>query len=456
MHKSASILLSFILLLLSASGLGAQGGLRTEDYIALYKEVAISEMYRTGIPASITLAQGILESGSGNSRLAVEANNHFGIKCHEWNGDFIREDDDAANECFRKYEDAMQSYIDHSEFLMSRPRYAFLFEYSRTDYKHWAHGLKKAGYATNPKYAHILIDLIDRYDLHRFDTAADPQLVYQPGPLPDDPVASGKEKPRTEYPKGIFENNRVKYVILQPGASLASIAAAYEIRPGRLMRYNDLSDGREPVTGSFIYLQPKRKSGNRKKYRVKEEDDMYSISQKFAVRLGKLYERNKMQEGEEPLAGETIYLRGKRKSPPRLRSKEIQPGDPGQEAGSDLPLTQETPRIEADTAVDTITPQRRANLQDPYEDLKEEKGKYLYPAEEEPANEADVPVAGNKEADRPPVDKETWLYHTVEAGQTLYAISRMYEVKVEQIKKWNNLKDNTIKAGETLIVGMSE
>ena len=456
MHKSFSSLLSFILLLHFASGLRAQGGLRVEDYIALYKDVAISEMYRTGIPASITLAQGILESGSGNSRLAVEANNHFGIKCHEWNGDFIREDDDAANECFRKYEDAMQSYIDHSEFLMSRPRYAFLFEYSRTDYKHWARGLKKAGYATNPKYAQILIDLIDRYDLHRFDTAVDPQLVYQPGPLPGDPVVSGKKKPRTEYSKGIFENNRVKYVILPPGASLASIAAAYDIRPGRLMRYNDLSDGREPVPGSFIYLQPKRKSGNRKKYRVKEEDDMYSISQKFAVRLDKLYERNKMQAGEEPLAGETIYLRGKRKSPPRLRSKKMQSGEPVRNDENEPPLTQETPRLAADTAVDTITPQRRANLQDPYEDLKEEAGKYLYPAGKEPVNESGVPLAGNKEADSPAVDKETWLYHTVEPGQTLYAISKMYEVKVEELKKWNNLKDNSIKAGETLIVGMSE
>ncbi len=456
MRKSVSFPLSFFLLLLSASGLKAQGSLRTEDYIALYKDVAVSEMYRTGIPASITLAQGILESGSGNSRLAVEANNHFGIKCHEWNGDFIREDDDAANECFRKYEDAMQSYIDHSEFLMSRSRYAFLFDYSRSDYKRWAHGLRKAGYATNPRYAHILIDLIDRYDLHRFDTAADPQLVYHPGPLPDDPVAAKNESPRTEYPKGIFENNRVKYVILQPGASLASVAAAYDIRPGRLMRYNDLGDGRKPAPGSFIYLQPKRKSGRQKKYRVKEGDDMYSISQNFAVRLEKLYERNKMQAGEEPVAGETIYLRGKRKSPPRLRNEEPEPlvGKPA--AGNDLPLIKENPRPAAGTGVDTITPLRRANQQDPYQDLKEEKGKYLYPGDAEPAMKADAPGSGRNEMEGPAVEKETWLYHTVEPGQTLYAISRMYEVKVEQIKNWNDLKDNTIKAGETLIVGMSE
>jgi len=269
-------------------------------------------------------------------------------------------------------------------------------------------------------------------------------------------VAAKNERPRTEYPKGIFENNRVKYVILQPGASLASVAAAYDIRPGRLMRYNDLGDGRKPAPGSFIYLQPKRKSGRQKKYRVKEGDDMYSISQNFAVRLEKLYERNKMQAGEEPVAGETIYLRGKRKSPPRLRSEEPEPlvGKPA--AGNDLPLIKEKPRPAAGTGVDTITPLRRANQQDPYQDLKEEKGKYLYPGDAEPAMKADAPGSGRNEMDNPAVEKETWLYHTVEPGQTLYAISRMYEVKVEQIKKWNDLKDNTIKAGETLIVGMSE
>ena len=436
--------------------LKAQGALRTEDYIARYKDVAISEMYRTGIPASITLAQGILESGSGNSRLAVEANNHFGIKCHEWNGDFIREDDDADNECFRKYEDAMQSYIDHSEFLMSRSRYTFLFDYSRSDYKRWAHGLKKAGYATNPKYAHILIDLIDRYDLHRFDTAADPQLAYQPGPLPNDPVAAKNKKPHTEYPKGIFENNRVKYVILQPGATIASVAATYDVRPERLMRYNELGNGRNPAPGAFIYLQPKRKSGNRKKYRVKEGDDMYSISQKFAIRLEKLYERNKMQAGDEPLAGETIYLRGKRKVPPRLQSEEIEPLENKQEAGNNTLLKRDKLPVAVDTTVDTIELQQRANVQDPYEGLKEEKGKYLYPTEDQSANKAGAPDRDRKEAFIPEVEKETWLYHTVEPGQTLYAISKMYEVKVEQIKKWNLLQDNTIKAGQTLIVGMSE
>jgi hypothetical protein len=158
----------FILLLFSSFLVVAQN--KTERYIEKYQSVAIAEMDRYGIPASITLAQGILESGNGESRLATEGKNHFGIKCHEnWNGKTIIEDDDEKGECFRKYSKAADSYRDHSLFLTERGRYSFLFEYQKTDYKAWAKGLKKAGYATNPKYPKLLIDLIEKYDLSRFD-----------------------------------------------------------------------------------------------------------------------------------------------------------------------------------------------------------------------------------------------------------------------------------------------
>jgi len=160
----------FILLLFSSFLVVAQN--KTERYIEKYHSVAIAEMDRYGIPASITLAQGILESGNGESRLATEGKNHFGIKCHEnWNGKTIIEDDDEKGECFRKYSKAADSYRDHSLFLTERGRYSFLFEYQKTDYKAWAKGLKKAGYATNPKYPKLLIDLIEKYDLSRFDNA---------------------------------------------------------------------------------------------------------------------------------------------------------------------------------------------------------------------------------------------------------------------------------------------
>ena len=139
------------------------------EYISYFKTVAINEMHLYGIPASITLAQGILESGSGKGRLARKANNHFGIKCHSWNGDKIYHDDDEAQECFRKYKDPNTSYRDHSEFLANRKRYSGLFKLKITDYKGWAKGLRKAGYATDPKYPKKLISLIERYELHKFD-----------------------------------------------------------------------------------------------------------------------------------------------------------------------------------------------------------------------------------------------------------------------------------------------
>jgi len=143
---------------------------KTEAYIEKYSQIAVDEMNMYNIPASITLAQGILESGNGESRLAVDGKNHFGIKCHSnWNGKTIIEDDDEKGECFRKYNRVSDSYRDHSLFLNERGRYAFLFEYNKTDYKKWAKGLKKAGYATNPKYPTLLINLIEKYDLSRFD-----------------------------------------------------------------------------------------------------------------------------------------------------------------------------------------------------------------------------------------------------------------------------------------------
>tara|TARA_B100001250_G_scaffold85875_1_gene71005 strand:- start:36479 stop:37330 length:852 start_codon:yes stop_codon:yes gene_type:complete len=149
---------------------------RTEVYIAKYSNIAINEMNKYNIPASITLAQGILESGNGQSRLAIQGNNHFGIKCHDnWNGETIIEDDDVKGECFRKYSAVAESYRDHSLFLAERKRYLFLFEYKITNYKKWARGLKKAGYATNPKYSDLIIDLIDKYNLDRFDAPKDSQ-----------------------------------------------------------------------------------------------------------------------------------------------------------------------------------------------------------------------------------------------------------------------------------------
>lgn len=272
----------------------------TEQYILDWHEVAQSEMLEYGIPASITLAQGILESGSGQSKLAKEANNHFGIKCHlDWEGDRVYHDDDEDDECFRKYDKAEDSFRDHSLFLKERSRYATLFDLKAHDYKSWAKGLKKAGYATNPKYAHLLIDLIERYDLHKYDVRAvirtNPKV-----PIPDPNELIVMESA-----------NKVDYIIARKGDTFESLAEYFEKRPEDLLKYNDLRYDAKLEVGQIVYLQPKRSKASREDryYTVKEGDDMYGISQRFAIKLEKLYKRNDIAVGEQPKPGTRLELR---------------------------------------------------------------------------------------------------------------------------------------------------
>ncbi len=273
----------------------------TEDYINTYKGIAISEMNKFGIPASITLAQGILESASGNSYLATEANNHFGIKCHrDWKGGKVYRDDDEANECFRSYKNPKESFKDHSLFLKNRSRYAFLFEEDLADYKAWAKGLKKAGYATNKKYPQLLIGLIEKYELYKYDS---------------DKYDEGEDDfDVTDYIASssiLKSDNGVKYIVATEGDTFESIAKATENRVGKLLEYNELSFEAKLKVGQVIYLQPKRKRSNRKlkTHSVKPGETMYDISQKYAVKLKYLYKRNKLNVGEQPRVGQVIELR---------------------------------------------------------------------------------------------------------------------------------------------------
>lgn len=269
----------------------AQNG-RRKEYIERFKDVAIREMNTYGIPASITLAQGILESGDGSSRLAKEANNHFGIKCHlDWNGKKIYHDDDEKQECFRVYRDPEESYRDHSLFLTERSRYADLFKLKRTDYKGWAHGLKKAGYATNPQYAKQLIKLIEENNLHLFDLAGAGEL-------------------ESDQPLVLLSDNHVKYVVASEGESWESISEKVHLKVSRLLKYNDRQFDQPLQAGELIYLQRKRKKGAVSTYTVKEGEDMHTISQKMAIRLEYLYRRNRMKAGEQPKPGEVLLLRG--------------------------------------------------------------------------------------------------------------------------------------------------
>ncbi len=261
-----------------------------EQYVSRYKSIAIREMYDYGIPASITLAQGILESGLGKSELAVNANNHFGIKCHnEWSGERMYHDDDARHECFRKYDNAEESFIDHSQFLKNRARYSFLFELDRTDYKGWAKGLKEAGYATDPKYSTRLVNLIEEHNLHQYDLM-----------LPD--VVTVKTKVQKD---SLLD---VKHIYAKEGDTYYTLSKLYHIPFGLIYVYNDVSRGdRQPQAGDIVFLQSKRnKCDECHVYIVKNGDSMHSISQKFGVKLLKLYDLNNMPYTAVPVVGQEL------------------------------------------------------------------------------------------------------------------------------------------------------
>jgi len=293
------------------------------EYINKYKDMAISEMKRSGIPASITLAQGILESGFGNSRLAVGANNHFGIKCHGWKGEEVYHDDDKKGECFRKYKDAKESYTDHTDFLMTHKRYAFLFEYKSTDYKSWAKGLSKAGYATSPSYAQSLIDYIERYDLHQYDTGvtvskkhsdesakvALGSRIKQQVSARDDFASFDIEK----YP--IKENNGTSYITAKEGDTYASLTKELDMMPWQLPKYNEAKITDVLSGGQIVYMQPKRRKAEKGKetHTVRQDETMYYISQIYAIKLSRLYTLNRMEEGDQPKAGDVLNLRKKKK-----------------------------------------------------------------------------------------------------------------------------------------------
>ena len=273
------------------------------EYIEKFSDQAVKEMHRAGVPASITLAQGILESSDGNSALAKYANNHFGIKCHAgWTGETFIMDDDAQNECFRKYNSALESYRDHSEFLSTRSRYASLFELKTTDYKAWAHGLKKAGYATNPKYATILIQIIETYELYKYDEV-------EKMPRQEAVTEIEREHKLEVSDRNIRLQNRIKYTVVRQDDSFYKIAKDLNMGLWQLYKYNDLKRGDNLEPGQILYLQPKRGRASEESHIARKGDTMWQISQIYGIRLKKLYRLNAFTPGQEPAAGQLIYLR---------------------------------------------------------------------------------------------------------------------------------------------------
>lgn len=425
-------------ILLTLMPLSLYGQSAHEAYIQQYKEIAIEEMHRTGIPASIKMAQAILESNAGRSYLATQGNNHFGIKCgKQWTGGSVmRKDDDYKNgrlvpSCFRAYRDPEESFVAHSEFLRDprkNHRYGFLFRLEPTDYKAWARGLKKAGYATNPKYPKLLIQLIERYGLHQLDAmeAMDPALLVQ----------------EESYSPTLQRVNDVEYVYARPGERPIEISLDFGVSPDKIVKYNEGIESPNQVlkAGRRVFLQKKRRSyrGEKKYHYVRAGDNMFSIAQQYGMRLEKLLNKNKMSPGEEPAEGEQIRLRGLSwfESKPTLRSEKetILP----KEAEENLPADEEVQALPQEEPVAT------QDAADPV------------PAETDTLIESDEPIADTTEmAQVDTVDMQKTAgasAYVVQKGDTLYSISRKFGLTVEELKEKNALTDNAIRIGEALRV----
>lgn len=347
-----------------------------EQYINEYKELAIREMKRMGVPASITLAQGILETESGNSDLVKKSNNHFGIKCKSsWSGGSVSHDDDANGECFRKYNTAEESYRDHSNFLRGSERYASLFKLSPDDYKGWAHGLKKAGYATNPAYPAILIKNIEKYNLNQYTLEGSSEVpIFKDSEFEDEKTTSAADKASTsETDASPVYNEQTKFnglraLYAKAGTSLLAIATQQNISLARLLEFNDLASDGLLQEDSWIFLEKKLVQGNRDYHVTGKEETLQSVAQANGVQVAYLLKYNEFPPSATLRPGTRVALR-----PTTLPQKTV-PGD------------------------------LRANI------------------------------------------------HKVQPKEGLYAISKKYNVSMQDLRDWNSLQSDDLKIGQQLII----
>jgi LysM repeat protein len=398
-----------------------------EQYIEKYKTIAISEMIRTGVPASITLAQGVLESSSGNSQLATEAKNHFGIKCHkDWKGPKMYMDDDTIGECFRVYGSAEESFTDHSNFLRTRPRYAFLFDLNKTDYRSWALGLKKAGYATNPNYAQLLIDLIEKLQLMQYDLVDEnglKNLVQHSKPIP-------KQHLDEKVVKQIIKYNEIDaYAVQKNDEGPLSVADKFQMMPWQIYKYNDLPKEKflfEP--GEVVYLKPKRRKARTPYHKVGATETLWQISQLHGIRLNSLRRKNHLEEGQEPAEGTILFLRKKTDETPKTRSS----NDIEQRKIQLQPKIDSTPKYQPG---DTIV-KKPSSISGPPTDTLPKK--------------VIVPI---KPIDTVSTERPSLLlpeFHTVLQGETAYSISKKYGIKVDDLLKRNGLTNASLRLGQQL------
>ncbi|MDE3213629.1 MAG: glucosaminidase domain-containing protein [Bacteroidota bacterium] len=398
-------------LLLVALGSAAQP-MTAAEYIAKYKDLAILEMRREGVPAAISLAQGLLETENGNSDLVKESNNHFGIKCKDnWTQASVTHDDDAPGECFRAYKSAVDSYRDHSDFLRNSDRYASLFMLNPRNYRAWAHGLRRAGYATNPKYAYILIKNIEDNHLEQYTDEAiqegpltDPAAIaaaydrvsqelqvdttqavtaFAPaiksstaGPAPalmhDNEVAPQSSDPLPALPLGLTSINRCKVTWVLKGTSLLAVATAHHIHLGKLLQYNDLVDDGILDRDQYIYLERKQKTGDRDFCIASANESLRDIAQRNGIQLESLCQYNQMTAYQALSPGQRIWLRPSTDQPAASASTDAHPSGV--------------------------------------------------------------------------------IYHEVQPQENIRVIAREYHVAVSELKRWNHLKHNRLKTGQQLIV----
>lgn len=385
---------SILITTLLAIGVSVQAQSRDEliqQYIATYKNLAIEEMKRTGVPAAIKLAQGIHETEAGNSELVKKSNNHFGIKCKTgWDGPKVYHDDDERGECFRSYTAAADSYKDHSNFLKNSQRYAFLFTLDPTDYKGWAYGLKKAGYATNIKYSQILIKLIEEYHLDNYSLVAlgrlpDTEPLVSTKPVTDILTPTKAEETIVEevvdYPAGQFTINKTSVVYAMAGNSWLQLAQQYDLPLARLLDFNDVNNDGILQKGQLVFLQRKRKTGDKEFHTVLPGETVYTIAQAEGIRIEALREFNKLNAGAEPAVGEKLYL---------------------QSIAPQAPVLAVNKKNTTEVVVNTAA-------------------------------------------------KET-IKHIVKPKETLYSISKKYAVPVTDIVEWNKLQGYELKMGQELVI----
>lgn len=421
----------------------------TAQYIAAYKDIAMQEMKQHGIPASITLAQGILESASGNSKLAKDCNNHFGIKCRKnWTAKFCLADDDAPNECFRGYESAQESYKDHSTFLKENSRYATLFTYAVTDYSSWAHGLRTAGYATNPAYGSSLISVIEKHKLSAFDS----MVVLGADYVPAVPIAGVVNK----------EINGVPVMIAGEGQTPESIATANEMASWQIYKYNDLKRGEKIKPGDIVYLKPKRRSGDIPVHIVQNRETVRSVSQLHGIKMKHVYKKNDLKPGQKLNAGDMLYLQKKKEEQQNNKmvatdsgkQKTAAPVASENNTGTLLPETLgDHHLVKAGETLYSIARRYRLTVEDlsDWNNLKSTNikvGQKLTLISDGQATENTEKQENelSQASLRPVVSK----FHIVQKGETLYRIAKKYGVTLDSIRKLNGIQGDAIQAGQKI------